>query len=112
MELVLRIFIHFRTLTSLGNSLWPSHLESKRTAPREVFSSVTGANSRPYKVFLTTPTLFCCAAIFLLLNGVFTATVQALLAAMFLVAGIPVYCVLERGWRPFPCLCMCRPRWV
>ena len=59
-------------------------------------------DERPYKVFITTPVIFCCAAVFLLSRGVFQAPLQALFAAAFIVVGIPLYYIFVTGWRYFP----------
>jgi len=58
--------------------------------------------SRPYKVFITTPVIFCCSALFLLSRGIFSAPLQALFAACFMLAGIPLYYLFVVGWRSFP----------
>jgi hypothetical protein len=59
-------------------------------------------NCRPYRVFITTPVIFCCAALFLLSRGVFSAPLQALFAAIFIFAGVPLYYIFITGWRHFP----------
>ena len=60
------------------------------------------ANCRPYKVFITTPIIFCCAALFLLTRGVFSAPIQALFAVVFILAGVPLYYLFVTGWKHFP----------
>jgi hypothetical protein len=59
-------------------------------------------NGRPYRVFITTPVIFCCAALFLLSRGVFSAPFQALFAAIFILVGVPLYYIFVTGWRQFP----------
>lgn len=66
-------------------------------------------NNRPYKVFITTPIIFCCAALFLLSRGVFSAPLQAMFAGVFILAGVPLYYVFVTGWRHFPGLRMHLP---
>lgn len=63
-------------------------------------------NGRPYKVFITTPVIFCCSALFLLSRGIFSAPLQALFAAIFILAGVPLYYIFVPGWRYFPGLRM------
>ncbi|KAK7204573.1 amino acid permease [Myxozyma melibiosi] len=46
---------------------------------------------RPYKTFITTPIMFCCVALFLISRGIFSAPLQALFTALFVIAGIPIY---------------------
>jgi hypothetical protein len=50
--------------------------------------------------------IFCCVALFLLSRGIFLAPLQALFAAIFIIAGIPLYYVFVTGWRHFPGLGM------
>jgi len=59
-------------------------------------------DSSPYKVFIATPVIFCCVALFLLTRGVFSAPLQALFAAAFIFAGVPLYYIFVTGWRHFP----------
>ena len=63
-------------------------------------------DSRPYRVFITTPVIFCCAALFLLSRGIFSAPLQALFAAIFILAGVPLYYIFIIGWRYIPGLRM------
>jgi amino acid transporter len=46
---------------------------------------------RPYRVWITTPIIFCCVSLFLLSRAIFSRPLQALLVACFVVAGLPVY---------------------
>ena len=64
--------------------------------------TLSHTDNRPYKVFITTPIIFCCAALFLLSRGVFQAPLQALFAAAFIVVGVPLYYIFVTGWRYFP----------
>jgi hypothetical protein len=57
-------------------------------------------------VFITTPVIFCCAALFLLSRGVFSAPLQALFAAAFIFVGVPLYYIFVTGWRQVPGLRM------
>lgn len=50
--------------------------------------------------------IFCCAALFLLTRGIFSAPLQALFAAAFIFAGVPLYYVFVTGWRYIPGLRM------
>jgi hypothetical protein len=61
---------------------------------------------RPYRVFIMTPVIFCCAALFLLSRGIFSAPLQALFAAIFILVGVPLYYVFITGWRYIPGLRM------
>lgn len=61
-----------------------------------------GVDNRPYRVFITTPVIFCCAALFLLSRGIFSAPLQALFAAIFILAGVPLYYIFITGWRHIP----------
>lgn len=56
---------------------------------------------RPYRVFITTPILFCCVALFLVLRTVFEKPLEALYAICFILLGVPIY-VWKFGfsWRP------------
>lgn len=56
---------------------------------------------RPYKTFITTPILFCCVALFLVLRTVFEKPLEALYAILFILLGVPIY-VWKFGvsWRP------------
>jgi len=49
-----------------------------------------------------TPVIFCCAALFLLSRGIFSAPLQALFAAIFILAGVPLYYIFITGWRYIP----------
>ena len=53
-------------------------------------------------MFITTPVIFCCAALFLLSRGIFSAPLQALFAAIFILAGVPLYYIFITGWRYIP----------
>lgn len=56
---------------------------------------------RPYKTFITTPILFCCVALFLVLRAVFEKPLEALYAMLFIFAGIPIYYwKFGVSWRP------------
>jgi hypothetical protein len=46
--------------------------------------------------------IFCCAALFLLSRGIFSAPLQALFAAIFILAGVPLYYIFVTGWRYIP----------
>ena len=46
---------------------------------------------RPYRVWLTTPIVFCCVSLFLLSRAVFAQPLQTLIVVTFVVAGVPVY---------------------
>ncbi|KAK9476999.1 amino acid permease-domain-containing protein [Lipomyces japonicus] len=52
---------------------------------------------RPYKTFITTPILFCCVALFLISRGIFSAPMEALFAALFVLLGIPIYYLRAGG---------------
>ncbi|KAK9465249.1 amino acid permease-domain-containing protein [Lipomyces arxii] len=46
---------------------------------------------RPYKTFILMPIMFCCVALFLISRGVFSAPMEASFAALFVLAGVPIY---------------------
>lgn len=46
---------------------------------------------RPYRVWITTPIIFCCVSLFLLSRAVFAQPLQTLIVVTFVVAGVPVY---------------------
>lgn len=46
---------------------------------------------RPYRTFITTPIMFCCVALFLVLRTVFEKPLQALYALCFILLGIPIF---------------------
>ncbi|KAG8967142.1 hypothetical protein FRC03_010615 [Tulasnella sp. 419] len=48
---------------------------------------------RPYKTFITTPLIFSCVALFLLLMPIVAAPLEALAALGFILVGIPLYYV-------------------
>jgi amino acid transporter len=52
---------------------------------------------RPYKVWITTPIIFCCVSLFLLSRAIFAQPLQTVLVVAFVVAGVPVYFWRFRG---------------
>ncbi|KJR86742.1 amino acid permease family protein [Sporothrix schenckii 1099-18] len=46
---------------------------------------------RPYKVWITTPIIFCCVSLFLLSRAVFGQPLQTVIVVGFVLAGVPVY---------------------
>ncbi|KAI0726492.1 L-methionine transporter [Fomitopsis betulina] len=55
---------------------------------------------RPYRTWITTPLIFCGVCIFLLSMAIKAAPVQALAAVGFILAGVPVYYMTQRGEEP------------
>ena len=54
---------------------------------------------RPYRTWITTPVIFCCVSLFLILRGVFSSPLQTLVVCAFVAAGVPVYFWRVRRWR-------------
>jgi len=52
---------------------------------------------RPYKTWITTPLLFCAVALFLLCMPIIAAPLEALAVLSFVLAGIPMYYITQRG---------------
>ncbi|KAI9446335.1 L-methionine transporter [Lactarius indigo] len=52
---------------------------------------------RPYKTWITTPFLFCAVALFLLYMPIIAAPLEALAVLGFVLAGIPMYYITQRG---------------
>lgn len=52
---------------------------------------------RPYKTWITTPLIFCAVCIFLLLMPVIAAPLEAAAVLAFVLVGIPVYYLTQRG---------------
>ncbi|KAH9001146.1 amino acid permease-domain-containing protein [Lactarius akahatsu] len=52
---------------------------------------------RPYKTWITTPLLFCAVALFLLYMPIIAAPLEALAVLGFVLAGIPMYYITQRG---------------
>jgi len=52
---------------------------------------------RPYKTWITTPLLFCAVALFLLCMPIIAAPFEALAVLSFVLAGIPMYYITQRG---------------
>ena len=48
-------------------------------------------NDRPYKVWLSTPIIFCCVAIFLIIMPFARVPLQSLAAIGFILAGVPIW---------------------
>lgn len=46
---------------------------------------------RPYKTFITTPILFCCVALFLVLRTVVEKPLESIYALLFIALGVPIY---------------------
>lgn len=55
---------------------------------------------RPYKTWITTPTIFCCVSLFLLSRAVFAQPLQTLIVIGFVAAGVPVYWFRVRRGKP------------
>ncbi|KAI0322225.1 L-methionine transporter [Amylostereum chailletii] len=55
------------------------------------------ALERPYKTWITTPLIFCAVALFLLCMPIIAAPLEALAVLAFVLAGIPMYYVTQRG---------------
>ena len=92
-------------LTVLAYGVGTFGHENTRTKLEEVISRAAVefvTNGRPYKVFIATPVIFCCAALFLLFRGVLIAPLTTFAAAVFMFSGIPLYYVFVTGWRQFP----------
>jgi len=51
---------------------------------------------RPYRVWITTPLIFVCVVIFLVFFSFMDATVESILGILFVIAGIPVYIMMEK----------------
>jgi len=52
---------------------------------------------RPYKTWITTPLIFCAVALFLLCMPIIAAPLEALAVLGFVLAGIPMYYITQRG---------------
>lgn len=46
---------------------------------------------RPYKCWLSTPIIFCCVALFLVVRGVFEAPIESGIGILFIALGVPAY---------------------
>lgn len=52
---------------------------------------------RPYKTWITTPLVFCAVCLFLLCMPIIAAPLEAMAVLGFVLAGIPVYYITQRG---------------
>lgn len=46
---------------------------------------------RPYRTYITTPIMFCCVALFLVLRTVFEKPLESIYALCFIGSGVPIY---------------------
>ncbi|ODV89745.1 hypothetical protein CANCADRAFT_4369 [Tortispora caseinolytica NRRL Y-17796] len=50
---------------------------------------------RPYKVWLSTPIIFCCVALFLMSRGIFSKPMSSIITLAFIAAGVPIYFITK-----------------